>query len=189
METNPEYNPSPNFTNVALLYGNHFRFVIDGLPDLTFFAQTFTLPRILATPVSRKDPFSYIAEVGDHITFSEFTVGYLIDNNFKTYFSLFNWIKGYANPKGYFDAEDFRVSRESMVANPRPSIREIQKTHCTLTILQPDNDTGIVEISFEDVFPTGLSEVKFDTQGTEPPLLHTEAAFAFTDFDVRPLLP
>lgn len=189
MESNPQYTPSSSFTNVAALYGNHFRVVIDALPDLTFFAQSFILPSILSTPVPRKGPFTTIPEVGDHIEFREFTVSYTVDNNFKTYFSLFNWIKGYANPKGYFDAKDFAATRSAMIANPRPSVRQIQKTNCTLTVLQPDNDTSVVEIFFEDVFPTSLGELKFSTVDGEPPLLICLVTCAYTDFDVRPLTP
>ena len=187
MESNPQYNPSPSFSNVTSLYGNHFRVVIDGLPDLTFFAQAFILPSILATPVPRKGPFTTIPEVADHVEFREFSVSYMVDNNFKSYFSLFNWIKGYANPKGYQDAVDFRASRTAMLPFPQPSVRQIQKTNCTLTILQPDNDTSVVEIFFEDVFPTSLGELKFSTTDGEPPLLLATVTCAYTDFDVRPV--
>jgi hypothetical protein len=184
---NPEYVPTTQFSNVNTLYGNHFRFVLDGLPDLTFFAQSFTLPSLMIGTADRGTPFVKIPEVGDHIQFSPFQVGYLIDNSFKTYFSLFYWLKGYGFPTSYQEILDFNASRSKRLGNIRPIPREIQKTLGTLTILQPDNDTAIAEVLFEDCFPTGLGEVPFATTDSEPPLLHTQVTFTYTDFNVRPL--
>ena len=183
--SNPEYVPTTRFENVATLLGNHFKFVIDGLPDLTFFAQSVTIPHIITGVAKRGNPFTDIPEVGDHLQFTPFSVGYLIDNSFKTYFSLFYWLKGYGFPTSYQDILDFNESRRRRLPNPKPIDREIQKTNATLTVLQPDNDSAVAEIFFEDVFPTALGEVAFHTTESEPLLLKTMVTFNYTDFQVK----
>jgi hypothetical protein len=184
-DTNPEYVPSARFDNVMSLFGNHYRFVLDALPDLTFFVQQVTLPSITATTAVRHNPFVKIHEVADHLDFATLTIKYLVDNSFKTYFSLFYWLKGYGFPNSYEEIAEFAAMRRKQLANPRPITREIQKTHGVLTILQPDNDTPVAELAFLDIFPTQLGDVSFDTVGSEPSLLTCHATFAFTDFDVR----
>ncbi len=182
---NPQYEPSRRFDNVNTLFSNHYRFVLDGLPDLTFFVQHFTMPSVTSTPAPRANPFVKIPEVGDHLSYGEIAVGYLIDNAFKSYFSLYYWLKGYGFPNSYNDIADFNAARSRFIANPRPTAREIQKTNATLTILQPDNDTPVAEVTYMDVFPTGLGEVTFDTVGSEPSVLTSRATFSYTDFDIH----
>jgi len=182
---NPQYDPSQRFDNVATLFGNHYRFVLDALPDLTFFVQSVTMPTVSAAVVQRANPFTVIPEVADHLTFGAFNVSYLVDNSFKTYFSLFYWLKGYGFPTSYQDILDFEASRVKQVMNPRPRPREIQKTNATLTVLQPDNDTAVAEVFFYDVFPTALGELAFESVDSEPTLLKTNATFYYTDFNIR----
>jgi hypothetical protein len=180
------YDPSRRFDNVTTLFGNHYRFVLDALPDLTFFVNQFTMPSVTSQPAGpRHNPFVRIPEVGDHLNFSEFNVAYAIDNNFKTYFSLYYWLKGYGFPNSYDDIADFNAARKRHIANPRPALREIQKTNATLTILQPDNDSAVAEVVFTDVFPTGLGDIAFETVGSEPSLLVNHATFAYTEFDIH----
>ena len=182
---NPQYEPSKRFDNVATLFGNHYRLVLDALPDLTFFVQSFTMPTVSAAVVQRPNPFTTIPEVADHLTFDTFKVSYLVDNNFKTYFSLFYWLKGYGFPTSYQDILDFETARKTHIPNPRPRPREIQKTNATLTILQPDNDTPVADVFFYDVFPTAIGEMQFESVDSEPTLLKTNATFYYTDFNIR----
>jgi hypothetical protein len=182
---NTEYIPTRHFDNVNNLFGNHYRFAIDALPDLTFFVQNFVMPSVSSTSSPRHNPFVRIPEVGDHLHFAPFTVTYIVDNSFKSYFSLYFWLKGYGFPTSYNDIEAFRIMRTKQIGNPRPNTREIQKTNALLTVLQPDNDSPIAEVAFYDVFPTTLDEMTFETVGSEPSLLTCRATFDYTDFLIR----
>jgi len=176
------YDPTKRFDNVQQLLGNHFRVVIDALPDLTFFAQTIVLPDISLPKVERANPFTHIPEVGDHIVFSPLTVNFIIDNQFKTYFSLWYWFRGVGFPHSYDDIGNFQASRKAALANPRPIRREIEKTNLTLLINHPDSDSPVATIFFEDVWPTQIGQVTFSSTDSEPPMLTTQVTFAYTDF-------
>lgn len=180
------YEPTACFDNANGLYGNHFRFVIEALPDLTFFAQGVNLPSIIATAVNRPTPFIQVKEVGDHLTYSTFDVSYMIDASFKTYTSLLWWLQGYGFPHSYEDVRAFRETRAKRIAIPRPHVHDLEKTRATLYILQPDTDQIIVEVQFLDVFPTALGQLDFTTIDSEAPLLKATATFACTMFDVVP---
>jgi hypothetical protein len=185
MNDSQKYNATTKFDNVMTLYGNHFKFVLNDLPDLTFFAQTVVLPDIGSTSAPRHTPFSTIHEIGDHMDFGTLQVSYLIDTSFLTYFSLFHWLKGYGFPTGYDDIAAFNAERQAHLANPRPLKRELHKTSAVLYIMRPDTDQTVVEIAFEDVCPTQLGQITFSTVDSEPPLLKAQATFVYTDFSVR----
>jgi hypothetical protein len=180
------YEPTERFDSTNVLYGNHFRFVIEALPDLTFFAQSIQLPSVIATAVNRATPFTQVREVGDHLTYSSFDVSYLIDASFKTYTSVLWWLQGYGFPHSYDEVKAFRETRSERIAIPRPVARDLEKTNATLYILQPDTEKIIVEIQFTDLFPTTLGQLDFKTTDSEAPQLLTTATFNCTMFDVVP---
>src|SRR4051812_39964195 len=94
-----DYVPTERFNNVQMLLDNHYRFIIDGLPDLSFFVTDVTLPEVLASTSQRQPtPFVSIPFVADHLTFMPLQINFLVDVKFKTYYSLFYWLRGYGFP-------------------------------------------------------------------------------------------
>jgi hypothetical protein len=180
-----DYVPTTRFDNTQTLLNNHFRFAIDGLPDLTFFAQTIILPDVSAGVPHQPNPFVTIPHTADHLTFGALTVSYLIDAKFKNYFSLFYWMKGYGFPNSYDDVANFAASRKAKLGNPRPQMNDIFKTNAVLYLMAPDTDSAVAEIAFSDVFPIGIGSVTIEPQDHEPNVMRTQVSFMYTDFDVR----
>lgn len=180
----PPYEPSNRFEQQNGLYGNHFRFVLEHLPDLTFFAQSISVPSITSGPVNRPNPFTSIREVGDHLNYSNFTVSYLIDGSFKTYASLYWWLKGYGFPHSYDEVKQFRETRAKRLGMPRPQVKDIERTSAILFVLQPDTEKVIAEYHFIDVVPTGLSDLQFDTTSSDATVLKATATFECTAFEL-----
>lgn len=178
------FDNAQRFTNTNGLYGNHFRFHLDGLPHLTFFAQSVALPSVMSVSVDRGTPFTKIRETGDALNFGTFDVSYLIDAQFYTYFSLYYWLRGYGFPNSYEDIKQFQEQRKQRIMNPRPQFREVHKTNALLSILQPDTETTLVEIQYTDVFPVAIGELRFETTDGDAPQLHAAVTFACTMFDV-----
>jgi hypothetical protein len=186
-ETPLTYNPTERFDNTNWLFGNHFKFAIQALPDLTFFAQSIQVPSITTQSIKRGTPFVAIKEVADHLTYASFEVNYLIDSQMKTYTSLLWWLQGYGFPHSYQEVVDFRALRAQRLAHPVTQVREVEKTHGLLTILQPDTDKIIAEIHYLDMFPTALSALEFNTTDPDAPALRATVTFDCTLFDVVPL--
>lgn len=178
------YVPSPRFNDVAALYGNHFRFALNDLPDLTFFCQQIVLPDVSAGAPQRGNPFTLIPEVGDHLNFSALNCTYLVDSKFLSYYSLFYWMRGYGFPRSFEDIGNFETDRKRRIGNPIPKKREIQKTSATLSVLRPDTDGVISQINFLDVFPVQLGQMSFTTTEGDAPLLTCQVTFRYTDFEV-----
>jgi len=171
-------------SNVMMLSGNHFKFELKDLPELTFFAQAIVLPDVSAAIVERRTPFTTIKEVADHLDFGTLQVTYALDAEFKTYFSLWKWLRGYGFPTSYDELKTFATDRRKQVPNARPMLREIQKTAADCHILRPDTDSPVATIHFTDVIPVSLGQLSLDPTVAEPVPLTTQAAFEFTDFEV-----
>jgi hypothetical protein len=182
---NQPYVPEQRHNNVNSLYNNHFKFDLEGLPDVTFYTQHVSVPSVLSGTMDAPNPLLALPQVGDHLKFSAFDIVFVIDAKFKNYYSLFYWMKGYGFPHDTDETLSFETTRRQQIANPRPVIREIQTTRALLSILQPDTSTIVATIHYSDVFPTSLGSLEFSTTDAEPQLLTARCTFVTSDFDIH----
>lgn len=185
MDAYQNYTPSLTQQSTNGLYGNHFRFSIARLPDLSFFVQSARVPLVSSTPVLQTTPFSTIKQAGDHLTYSSFDVTYLVDARLRNYFSLYYWMKGYGFPHSFDEVVQFRETQLNQMGNFRARASEIERTTGLLHVLTPDTGSIVAEIHFEDIFPTGLSQLSFDSTIAQPTMMVTTASFACSTFDVK----
>lgn len=186
-ELMPPYEPTARFTNTNYLYGNHFRFTVMGLPDLTYFVQSVSVPSLALSTTLRPTPFTEIKEVGDHVRHGDFNVTYLIDAGFQTYYSLYNWMNGYGFPHSYEEIKEFQAARRTRVPIPYPQRKDLEKTLAVLHILQPDTEAILVEMRFIDCFPAAIGSLEFSTMDSEPPIMKTSVTFQCTTIEVFPV--
>ena len=185
MESEQDYEASLSQQTTNTLYGNHYRFNIERLPDLSFFVQSVSTPSVGGGIALQTNPFSTIHHPGTQLSYGQFTVTYLVDANFKNYFSLYYWMKGYGFPHNYEEVERFRAQQlRNNIISPRASVADLEKTRATLSILTPDTSSIVAEILIEEVFPTELSSLNFAVTDGDAVVLTTTATFSCSSFDV-----
>jgi hypothetical protein len=185
METEQDYDPTRSHQTTNTLYGNHYRFSIERLPDLTFFVQSVSSPAVTGGVAVQTNPFSIIHHPGERLTYGQFTVTYLVDASFKTYFSLYYWMKGYGFPHNFDEVKRFRAKQLSNNrVSPQAQPIDLEKTTATISILTPDTASIVAKIDIEEVFPVELSSLDFTSTNTDSPVLTTTATFSCSTFDV-----
>ncbi len=185
METEQDYEPTRSHQTTNTLYGNHYRFAIERLPDLTFFVQSVTSPNVSGGVAAQANPFAVINHPGERLTYGQFTVTYLVDASFKTYFSLYYWMKGYGFPHNFDQVKQFRAKQlTNRRISPRATPVELEKTTASISILTPDTASIVAEIDIEEVFPVELSSLDFTSTDNDSTILSTTATFACSTFDV-----
>ena len=185
MKTEQDYDPTRSHQETNTLYGNHYRFAIERLPDLTFFVQSISSPNVSGSAQTQETPFAFAHHPTGRLTFGELSVTYLVDASFKTYFSLYYWMKGYGFPHNFDEVKRFRAKQ---LTNRRIGLHtkaiDLEKTTALITILTPDTASIIAEINIDDVFPTELTSLDFTSTNAEAPVLTTTATFSCSTFDV-----
>jgi len=185
MELSQDYNPSLTFENTNSLYGNHYKFAIDRLPDLTFFVQSVQTSSVSGGQALQQTPFSTLHHPSDRLSFGTIQVTYLIDAHFKNYFSLYYWMKGYGFPHSFDEVVQFRNKQRTLVGNVRPIVHTLETTHAVLSVLTPDTSAIVAEIHYEGLFPMELSSLQFQTTDSDAPLLSTTCTFSCSVFDIK----
>lgn len=166
--------------NTALLNPNEFRFILHRAPYLTFFVQTVDLPSISLSPVDTENPFTTIPYPGDHITWGELSVDFLVDEDLQGYREMYSWIRGLGFPSSF---EEYQAAIEQMRYNNRNEAVFSDISVITNTGARNAN----IEYHFVDAIPILVSAPRLSTTNPDQPVVTANVRFAYQLFDVRSL--
>ena len=100
-----------------------FTVTIKRLPNVQFFTQRALLPALVMTPVERGSPLSSLYSTPDRVSYSDFDLGFVVDENMNNYIEVFRWMESMGSSeslsqyKNLQDAEDGVKSDISIVVN------------------------------------------------------------------------
>ena len=159
---------------------NGFRFSIMRSPHLNYFVQQVSIPGIAAGKAVVPTPFNRFPLSYDKIEYSDLVITFLVDEELDNYMELFNWIRGLGFPDN-FDQYKALADQEKTTGGGLYS-------DATLTILTSSKIPNI-EVRFEDLFPTSLSEIQFNTNQDGITHAVCSCTFAYARFNVIGLTP
>jgi hypothetical protein len=137
--------------------------------------QRCNIPSLVLPKVTSPTPFVNLAEPGDKITFGDFNTTFKVDENFKAYLDIFNWMVQLGYPKSYDDYKSGMI-----INNERKNLL----TDATLTLYTNSMNPNL-SIEYKNIWPTFLTEVNLETvtQGIE--YVEGQASFAYDYFDIK----
>jgi len=156
---NSAVQPSTNY-----LRPNSFKFQIAKLPNVTYTCQSANLPTVQLGVANQETPFVDIPHPGDKVSFGEFTIRFLINEDMSNYKELYDWIDSIgvsANGASYGKltarASVFKAATYNNVFSD-----------ATLLVVDSNNQP-VVRLNFQDLFPVSIEGLDFDitTAGME----------------------
>jgi len=87
--------------NLNFLSPLKFTFVVNKLPHVNFFVQSVLLPAVSLNAVEVPTPFVKLPQAGDHIDFTEFQIGFRVDEQMESYRELYHWIEALGFPESF----------------------------------------------------------------------------------------
>jgi len=145
-------------------YTRNYEFNFGFIPETTFEITSCPLPAISMGVAIQPSPYHDIKIPGDKAEFDPLIIEFIVDEEFKSYLEILNWIQ----------------TMRTIGRNPGAIKDVVSDAH--LRILS-NNHIPISTFRFEGVFPSLLGEIQFSTQdGTEVQVC--SASFQYTDFDV-----
>lgn len=150
-----------------------FKLSIERAPSVNYFVQEVSLPTVQLGQTSVPTPFSRVQLGGDHVTYSELSVTFKVDELMENYIEMLTWINGLGFP------DDFGQSFDRSIRFPRADQQALSdiKLHVLSSSKNP-----IHEITFIDAYPTSLSNLNFSSTITDVDHLECTVTFAFRTF-------
>ena len=168
--------------NINPLSPTGFRLSITKLPDVAFFAQEVTLPDVTLPAIDQNTPLSRISLPGDLLSFGDFTINFLVDEDMKNYKAIFDWLNGLGFPESHNQYQNY-VSQQNADSNysTTKGSNSTNYSDGTLEILS-NNNNPVQSIMFADLHPTSLSSLQFIANATDVNYLIGSASFRYTYF-------
>ena len=154
-----------------------FQFSLNKVPRATFFSNSARIPDIsLGTaiqPVYLKD----IDVPGDKLSYGDFNLRFLVDENLTNYMAIHNWLTGLGYPESTKEFKDATTDADGL------RDREEIFSDGSLSILN-SNFRQVAVVKFKDLFPVFLTSLEFEATDTDVNYFTAEVTFKYTIYEI-----
>ena len=159
--------------NRNFLSGVGFKFNLTKFPKVDFFSNSARIPELNLELTTQASYLKNIDIPGERLTYGDFTLRFLVDENMENYQSIYNWLTGLGFPE---TTKEF-----AEIIKDKDGQRDPKEAFCdgTLRILN-SNYREVGKVKFNDLFPVSLTSLEFDATSTDVQFFTAEATFKYT---------
>ena len=154
-----------------------FKFTLAKEPKVPFFCNSARIPEITLGVAQQPSYLKMIDVPGDIITYGDFTLRFLVDENLENYLIIHKWITGLGFPETTQQYKDLTTTEDGET----DSLQAFSDG--TLRILN-SNYNDIALIKFQDLFPISLSPMEFEAGDTDYNYFTAEVTFKYTIYNI-----
>ena len=165
-------------TNINHLTPIAYRFNIRKIPNVIYFCQAVNIPGISFPETVQRTPFTNINIPGDTLVYEDLTIRFLVDEDLQAYKEIFDWMSALTAPKAF---TQYKTERDTNKVLRRGTGNLFSSAEL---IILNNNMNPNKEIIFDDVFPTSLSSIEFDSGSTLDTLSAT-VTFKYTTYSIN----
>jgi len=156
-----------------------FQLNFSRLPYMNFFCTQVNLPGISIKPYPQTTAFIDLHVPGNKLEYEDLQIKFLIDEDYKSWFDVHDWIRGMAFPTGFDEYVDLKNKFRA-----QPSVKPVQYSDASLMIYTNKNNPNLL-IKFFEVFPTSITSISYDVEQNADTIISADAAFKFAYFEVE----
>jgi len=159
--------------NRNFLSGVGFKFNLTKFPKVDFFSNSARIPELNLELTTQASYLKNIDVPGERLSYGDFTLRFLVDENMENYQSIYDWLTGLGFPE---TTKEF-----AEIIKDKDGQRDPKEAFCdgTLRILN-SNFREVGKVKFNDLFPISLTSLEFDATNTDIQFFTAEATFKYT---------
>ena len=163
--------------NRNFLSGVGFKFNLAKHPKVDFFSNSAKIPQLTLGHASQPTYLKDIDVPGEKLTYGDFTLRFLVDENMENYMAIYDWLVGLGFPE---TTQEFKT-----LTTDSADQRDLKEAFCdgTLRILN-SNYREIATVKFTDLFPVSLTSLDFDATTSDIQYFTAQATFKYTIYDL-----
>ena len=146
-------------------------------PKVDFFSNSARIPELNLELAQQASYLKNISVPGERLTFGDFTLRFLVDENMENYLAVYDWLKGLGFPESGKQFKDITTDSDGQ--------RDQKEAFCdgTLRILN-SNYREVAHVKFTDLFPISITSLDFDATNTDVQYFTAEATFKYTVYKI-----
>ena len=142
---------------------------LDKFAGVDFFCQSANVPDVSMPTIEVASRFRNLPMIpGCGVTFGDFTVRFIVDEDLKNYYSVHSWMRDNGN------------ADEMARTTPEADIYTNGQLHIVTSSYNP-----AFVVDFVDLFPVALSNLQFDATITDVEYITAEVTFKHQQFFIR----
>ena len=164
--------------NRNFLSGVGFKFNLAKHPKVDFFSNSAKIPQLTLGLATQPTYLKDIDVPGEKLSYGDFTLRFLVDENMENYIAIYDWLVGLGFPE---TTQEFKT-----LTTDSADQRDLKEAFCdgTLRILN-SNYREVATVKFTDLFPVSLTSLDFDATNTDIQYLTAEVSFKYTIYDLK----
>ena len=159
--------------NRNFLSGIAFKFNLGKYPKVDFFSNSAKIPEINLELAQQASYLKNLDVPGERLTYGDFTLRFMVDENMENYLSVYEWLTGLGFPE---TTQQFKTLTTDKTGQRD---EKIAFSDGTLSI-QNSNYKEVAKVKFQDLFPISLTSLDFDATNTDVQFFTAEATFKYT---------
>lgn len=167
-------------TNRNFLSPIGFKFSLQKKPKVDFFANNASIPGINLGVAMQPSPLKALPVPGDTLTFDDFSIRFMIDEDMENYLEIWNWLCQFGFPRDFYQYQQLLNEDER---NPGKQTAISGMSDGSLIIYNSSYIPNI-RVDFKDLFPISLSPIQFDSTMTDVTYASAEVVFKYTIYDI-----
>jgi len=158
-----------------------FRFTLNRSPKVAFFANTANIPDLSLGIAQQPTYLTDIPVPGEKITFGDFSLRFMVDEDLKNYMEIQNWIRGIGFPESLKEIYDWQDSNEKF-EQPYKSQMNLYSDG-TLLVLNSNQNLNF-QVIFRSLFPYQLSTLQFDATNQDIQYFTADVSFKYMMYNI-----
>ena len=154
-----------------------FKFTLSKEPKISFFCNSSRIPEINLGNAIQPSYLKDIDVPGDKLSYGDFSLRFLVDENLENYMSIHNWLTGLGYPE---TTEQFKD-----LTTDDGDVRDLkyQFSDGSLHILN-SNFRDVAIVKFKDLFPVYLTSLEFESSDSDINYFTAEVTFKYTVYNI-----
>jgi hypothetical protein len=147
-------------------------------PKISFFCNSARIPEITLGNSVQPTYLKDIDIPGEKLTYGDFSLRFLVDENLENYMKMHNWLTGLGFPE---TPQQFKTLTTDEISGE--GALDQQFSDASLHILN-SNYRDVAIVKFRDLFPVSLSSLEFDASEADIQYFTADVTFKYTIYDI-----
>ena len=154
-----------------------FKFTLSKEPKASFFCNSARIPEINLGTATQPSYLKDLDVPGDKLTYGDFSLRFMVDENMENYMAIHNWLTGLGYPETTQQFKDLTTDDDG--------VRDLKEQFSdgSLHILN-SNFRDVAIVKFKDLFPTYLTSLEFEASDTDVNYFTAEVSFKYTVYNI-----
>ena len=154
-----------------------FKFTLSKDPKIAFFCNSAKIPEINLGSAIQPTYLKNLDIPGDKLSYGDFGLRFLVDENLENYMAVHNWLTGLGYPETTAQFKDLTTNEDG--------VRDLneQFSDGSLHILN-SNFRDVAIVKFRDLYPTQLTSLEFQASDTDITYFTAEVSFKYTVYNI-----